>query len=297
MPEEEIQLKRREEILSFDDIERLVAIAAVLGINKVRITGGEPLVRKDLPLLIKRIAAIDGIEKIGMTTNGVLLDRYLPELVDARVSLLNISLDTLKRERFKSITGTDDFEIVLRNIEAGLHSGIPHIKLNVVVLAGMNDDELVDFVEYARNRALTIRFIEYMPFKSNGWDATRMVSYAEMKSRIEQRYPLTPVPDADPNASAKVFQIPGWIGKIGFITAMSSHFCDSCNRLRVTADGGVKSCLFLPESLNIRNALRTGSDEDVSTLLQRSLSGKPKEHFSIDSLRAIITNPMVQIGG
>jgi molybdenum cofactor biosynthesis protein A len=297
MPEEGIQLKRRDEILSFDDIERLVRIAAGLGVNKVRITGGEPLVRKDLPMLIQRIASIDGIEKIGMTTNGVLLGRYLPELAAASVSSLNISLDTLKPERFRNITRTDNFEIVYRNIEAALQSGIPQIKLNVVVLAGMNSDELLDFVEYARSRPLTVRFIEYMPFKSNGWDSTKLVSYAEMKAKIEQQYTLTPILDADSNASAKLFQIPDWAGKIGFITAMSSHFCDSCNRLRVTADGGVKSCLFLPESVNIRTALRSGADEEVSELLHRSLSGKPKEHFSIDTLKEIITNPMVQIGG
>jgi molybdenum cofactor biosynthesis protein A len=297
MPSNGILLKKKEEILSFDEIERLVRIVACSGIVKVRITGGEPLIRKDVPSLIKRIASVEGIRQIGITTNGVLLKQYLPSLLAAGVTSFNISLDTLQKERFRSITLQDEFAAVMGSIDAILKVGVPQVKLNVVVMGGVNDGEIKDFIEFARYRSITVRFIEYMPFKNTDWKPTALVTYAEMMHRIEERYKLIPLTNTVSD-SAKLFQIPGWVGKIGFITPMSDPFCSSCNRLRITADGNVKSCLFISEKMNLRSVLRNGTtDEAIAALLRQILANKPREHASLDEICSTNNQSMSQIGG
>ena len=297
-PAEGIALRPHHEILTFDEIERIVRIAAGLGVTKLRLTGGEPLVRRDLPILAGRLTAIPGIQHVGLTTNGVLLGENLDGLVRAGISSINISLDTLRRDRFRAITRRDEFDSVLSNIDLALRSGIPRIKINVVVMRGINDDELPQFVDFVRERRLMVRFIEYMPFKDNGWNAETMVTFEEMKSRIENFVELIPLLERDRHTSTKVFSIAGGTGTIGFITAMSDHFCGTCNRLRMSAKGELRSCLFLPSGVSVRDALRAGATDDViADLLQRSLTGKPLHHFDTDVLKDFNTNSMVHVGG
>jgi GTP 3',8-cyclase len=298
MPAEGIALRPHHEILTFDEIERIVRIAAGLGVTKLRLTGGEPLVRRDLLILAGRLTAIAGIQHVGLTTNGVLLGENLHGLVRAGISSINISLDTLRRDRFRAITRRDEFDSVLSNIDLALRSAIPRIKINVVVMRGTNDDELPQFVDFARERRLMVRFIEYMPFKDNGWSAETMVPFEEMKSRIENLVELIPLPERNRHTSTKVFSIAGGTGTIGFITAMSDHFCGTCNRLRMSAKGELRSCLFLPSGVSVRDALRAGATDDViADLLQRSLTGKPLHHFDTDVLKDFNTNSMVHVGG
>jgi len=297
MPAEGIALRPHHEILTFDEIERIVRIAAGLGVTKLRLTGGEPLVRRDLLILAGRLTAIAGIQHVGLTTNGVLLGENLHGLVRAGISSINISLDTLRRDRFRAITRRDEFDSVLSNIDLALRSAIPRIKINVVVMRGTNDDELPQFVDFARERRLMVRFIEYMPFKDNGWSAETMVPFEEMKSRIENLVELIPLPERNRHTSTKVFSIAGGTGTIGFITAMSDHFCGTCNRLRLTADGRLRPCLMDAHEIDLRSTLRSGAGiEALQEILAQAIRVKPQGH-RLGQAQSPRDRTMAQIGG
>lgn len=308
MPLQGIQLKQRSEILSFGEIERTSKIVAAMGVNKIRITGGEPLVRKDLPKLIQGLANIPGIQTIGMTTNGVLLKGYAQELKYAGLTHLNISLDSLRPLRFKKITLRNNFSDVISGVDAALAIGFSPLKLNVVVMGGVNDDELLDFVEFVRDKPINVRFIEYMPFKFNQWNHAQFVSYRQMVEIISEKYELQPIISIDQNAVAKDYCLPeadpplaeinGLMGTVSFITPMSEHFCGTCNRIRLTADGSIKSCLFHQAEVNLRAALRSRqSDAAIAEMIQSAIAAKPFGHPEADELVQIENRSMIQIGG
>ncbi len=292
-------LRPRVELLTFDEIEQISRIVAAAGVTKIRLTGGEPLVRKDLVSLVARLARIPGIETLGMTTNGVLLAHHARALKESGLTHLNVSLDTLRPERFSQIVQRDHYDDVIAGIHTALAVGFTPLKLNVVVMGGINDDELLDFVEFVHHRPVNVRFIEYMPFKFNRWNSASFVPFAEMKKKIEQHHELIPVThSSDLSSVAKDFSIGGWTGTIGFITSMSEHFCSSCNRLRLTADGSLKSCLFHPAEINLRQTIRDGaSNETIEGLIRSAVLLKPAEHVPVGQLVESDYGTMIDIGG
>ncbi len=299
MPADGIILDKRDHLLTFDEIVRLSSIFAGLGVEKIRITGGEPLVRKNLPELISRLKNIPGINTIGMTTNGVLLTDHINQLKKAGLDKINLSLDSLRPERFKMITLRDHYNDVFRSIDAALEAGYDPVKLNTVVIRGFNDDELPDFVELARNHPLNIRFIEYMPFKSNRWNMESFISYTDMIKMISRHYPLKPVQaENDPNSVAKDYMIDGFRGKISFITSMSEHFCDSCNRVRLTSDGAIKSCLFHSSEVSLRDLMRNNAtDAELTEIIRSAVFMKPAAHAPVNELIKMDNRTMTEIGG
>ncbi len=283
VPEDEGECSKRlpqEELLTYEELLRVVAIAVGMGISKVRLTGGEPLVRRDVIVFIRRLAAIAGLDDIRMTTNGVLLKRYAPDLYEAGIRKVNISLDTLKPERFVRITGVDCFHQVWRGIEAALATGFAPVKLNVVVMRGINDSELLDFARLTRELPLEVRFIEFMPIgSSTRWRQDIYVSTDEIMATISQLGPLLPRKKGKADGPAKVFALEGAAGTLGFISPISHHFCDRCNRLRLTSEGRLRSCLLHDEETDIRQVLRRGgSDEDIRKTLLVAIRNKPRGH-------------------
>lgn len=297
MPAEGNEVKAADELLTFDEILRIARIFVDMGINKIRLTGGEPLVRKGLESLIAQLSLLPGVETLAMTTNAVLLKDKVRILKGAGLTALNISLDTFKSERFFDLTRRNDLNNVLDGIYAALENNFQPLKLNVVMMKGINDDELLDFVHFAKDKPLNVRFIEYMPFKDNQWDKSGVLTYADMKRTIEQRYQLLPL-SAEPSAVAKDFGIKGFTGTVSFVTSMSDSFCGTCNRLRLTADGNIKSCLFSPAEINIRDAMRCGlTDEGLANMISSAVLLKPYEHPPMETLANLNNRAMVDIGG
>ena len=298
MPAEGVPLSPRADILTFSEIERLVRVMAGMGVNKVRLTGGEPLVRRGVAELVALLDAVPGIESVAMTTNGVRLKKEAAALRDAGLTTLNISLDTLRPARFAKLTRRNDFEKVIEGIDAAFEQGFPTIKLNTVVMRGVNCDELEDFVEFVRHRPIEVRFIEYMPFEGNGWSRADMVTYDDMMARLTRTYNLTPAPGQDPSAPARTFTIEGFQGKIGIIASMTQSFCAQCTRIRLTADGALKTCLFHNPEWNLRDMLRAGADDEVlQDAIRRAVHDKPEGHAALGVLEKQPNRSMVRIGG
>ncbi|MDT8324895.1 MAG: GTP 3',8-cyclase MoaA, partial [Bacteroidota bacterium] len=274
------------------------ALCVRCGVRKIRVTGGEPLVRRGLPELVSRLRALPGIETVGMTTNGMLLARYAEELCSEGLDAVNVSLDTLREDRFLRITRRRGVAEVLRGIEAALQSGIPRIKVNTVVIRGVNDDEVMDFVDFVRLRPLQLRFIEYMPFASNAWSADALLPSAELRARIAAQLPLEAAVEEDGNAVAECYHVAGHRGSIGFISSMSDHFCQRCNRIRLTADGAFKSCLFSEGEVDMRALLRGGADDArIVAALREGLEMKWEAHPAARELPLLDNRSMIRIGG
>jgi cyclic pyranopterin phosphate synthase len=298
MPREHMAFRPQEELLTFDEILRVAGIFAGMGVRKVRLTGGEPLVRKGLPLLVEQLANMEGIETVGLTTNGVLLKQYAAELKSAGLQALNISLDTLRQERFTAITKQDEFTAVSDGIAAALECGFTPLKLNIVVIKGVNDDELPDFVLLTKDSPVNVRFIEYMPFDSNHWSEAGFMPFSEMRDVISAEYDLLPMTGGDAHAVAKDFHVPGFRGNVSFITSISEHFCGGCNRVRLTADGTVKPCLFSKAETNLRGILRDGgSDARLESAIREAVGAKWFSHPPGDTLCGLVNRSMIQIGG
>lgn len=296
MPEEKVAWKPREELLDFDEIERLVRVFAKLGIDKVRLTGGEPTVRRNYLEIVERIAQVPGIRSLSMTTNGSSLASDAPRLREAGLQSINVSLDTLRHDRFLQITQRDEFNRVMAGVEAAYASGL-ETKINVVLLPGINDDEILDFVQLARDRALVVRFIEFMPFLDNGWAPSRVIASSEIRAIISQRYELQPLP-ALASDVAREYTIPDFLGRIGLVSSVTESFCEGCNRIRLTADGQMKTCLFLPPERSLRNLMRHGSpDEELAHNIRQSLQTKWAGHPNMNRWRQLDSLAMVQIGG
>ena len=297
MPPQGIDWTPRPELMTEGEIVRLARIFVGMGIDKIRLTGGEPLSRRGIETIAARLAALPGLRTLAMTTNGISLDRRAQPLRDAGVNSLTVSLDTLKRERFAEITKRDQFKAVAAGIEAALAAGFAPLKINTVVMRGVNDDEILDFVEWAKDRPVNVRFIEYMPFRDNHWSKGGLLPYADMRRLIEARYPLIPLL-GDPSAVGKDFKIAGHQGTVGFVTSMTENFCGGCNRLRVTSDGNIKSCLFHPAEKSLRDAMRDGAlDEEIERLILLAVDGKPAAHPPMEELLAVENRAMIEIGG
>jgi cyclic pyranopterin phosphate synthase len=280
MPEEGIPLISHEEILTYEEMLRIVRVFATQGISKVRLTGGEPLVRKGIVEFISRLSQIKEIKDLSLTTNGILLKEFAQDLKQAGLTRINISLDSLKRERFLQITRKDDFERVWGGIEEALRVGLSPIKINMVAIQGLNDDEIESFARLTLRIPLTVRYIEYMP-SGNGedWKQADILTIPQIQSRLEKVGELIPIPSDQWDGPAKRFRIDGAIGEIGLIGAVSSHFCGDCNRLRLTPDGKIRTCLFSDEEIDVREILRTGgSDQDLKERLLLALRTKPEKH-------------------
>jgi GTP 3',8-cyclase len=297
MPPEGIELKKKEEILSFEEIFRIARIFVEMGIKKIRITGGEPLVRKNLEQLFALLNDLPGLETLAITTNGVLLPGKVQALKQAGLRCVNISLDTLQPQRFKMLTLRDEWHPVMNGILAAEAENFDSLKLNVVVIKGQNDDEVIDFVDFVKNRRMNVRFIEYMPFKDNSWNSDGVFSYQEMRSQIEKSFTLEPL-EGKAGDVAKDFRIKGHQGTVSFISSMTDSFCASCNRLRMTADGSIKSCLFYEPEVNLRQQLRRGcSDADLRSHILYALQMKPEAHPPMEELAGMANRAMVEIGG
>jgi cyclic pyranopterin phosphate synthase len=278
MPEE-VTFVERSELLSFEEIARVVRIATGAGINKIRLTGGEPLMRRGLDQLVELLAAIPEITDIGMTTNALLLAEQVGALYAAGLRRLNISLDTLDPERFREITRRDGLERVLAGIEAALETGFS-IKLNAVSIRGVTEHEVVPLARYAGERGIEMRFIEYMPIGAEPWQRQMVYFAHEILEQLEQEFgPVVPSDDYDPHAPAMTFSYGEGKGRIGIIASVSRPFCRSCNRIRLTADGKLRNCLFALDEADIRELLRSGaSDEAVMDCLVRNVAAKWEGH-------------------
>jgi cyclic pyranopterin phosphate synthase len=287
----------RDEILSYEEIQRLVEVAADMGISKVRLTGGEPLLRSDLNELVRTLSRIEGIDDISLTTNGILLSKYAIEFKEAGLKRVNVSLDTLKKDRFKRITGGDKLGEVLSGIEAAHLAGLEPVKINIVVLQGINDDEILDFARMSVSEGWNVRFIEFMPFEVPKAEVFEGVSTQEIRERIQSLGKLEPYTGKTGNGPALYYRLPGATGTIGFISAMSEHFCDTCNRLRLTSDGQLRPCLLDDDEVNLKGALRDGaSTEELKHLIQLAVDIKREQHHLNDGL-VPGRRPMYQIGG
>lgn len=300
MPAEDVRFMDRRDLLSFEEIERFVRVAVPLGIDKLRLTGGEPLVRRDLHRLVEKLAAIPGIRDIGLTTNGILLADQAQVLYDAGLRRINISLDALDPVKFKEITRRDGYEKVREGIQAAQRVGFDPIKVNAVSVRGMTEDEIVPFGQFARETGIEVRFIEYMPLDAdNAWERDKVLFAHEIIDNLSAEIaPLVPIGPDDPNAPATDFTFADGVGRIGFIASVSQPFCRSCNRLRLTADGKLRNCLFSLEELDARAILRNGgSDAELADLIRGSVRAK-KEGHEINTARFIQPDrPMYSIGG
>jgi cyclic pyranopterin phosphate synthase len=303
MPEEGVPSRPHEEILRYEEIEIIVRAAAKLGISKVRLTGGEPLVRLGIADLVRKIARIPGIDDLAMTTNGVLLARHAEDLADAGLHRVNISLDTLDAERFRRITRRGDLADVLAGIGAARHAALAPIKINTVVVRGLNDDEVVDLAAKTLEAAWwNIRFIELMPvgegeLVSEAWQA-KTVTAREVRAQIESALgPLEPARMSAGNGPARYYRLLGGKGTIGFITPISEHFCYKCNRLRLTADGHLCPCLLSDQEIDLRTPLRRGADVDeIGARILEGINCKPRRHHLDQHLRPQ-GRAMSEIGG
>lgn len=302
MPPEGIQLQPRTHILSLEEIEGLARLFIRLGVKKLRLTGGEPMVRRGILDLLGRLSRLQPYPDLGMTTNGVLLADVLPEVLAAGVTAINLSLDTWKADRFEQITLRPQLPQVLRSLDGMLASTtLRSKKLNCVMMRGVNDDELLDFVAFTRDHDLSVRFIEYMPFSGNGWDGSKLLPYQEMLRRIREVYPLEPLEAESRHDTASRFRVPGFKGTLGFISSMTDHFCGGCNRIRLTADGNLKNCLFDHGEVSLRDPLRAGADEEaLISLIAQALQRKFAHHGGHETPEGIALDPgrsMIQIGG
>jgi cyclic pyranopterin phosphate synthase len=280
MPEHGVEALSHHAVLSYEEFLRIVQIAVTLGVRKVRITGGEPLVRRGLVGFIRQLRALDPELELALTTNGILLADMAEELKGAGLNRLNVSLDSLDAARFREITRRDGLAEVLAGLQRAAAAGFAPIKINMVPIRGVNDDEIEAFAELARDNPWEIRFIEYMPV-SEGLDysPSQRVSAAEIIERLQRLGDLNPVTAAATAGPANCYRIAGYRGRIGIIPAVSQHFCATCNRLRLTADGRLRPCLFSTEEIDLRGPLRTGaSDEELSDLLLLAAGGKPRSH-------------------
>ncbi len=290
---------RHEDILSYEEIEKLVRVAAGMGITKVRLTGGEPLMRPHFPRLVRMISKIDGIDDIAVTTNGILLARFAEELKEAGLNRVNISLDTLVSEKFERITRHDKFRDVLAGIEAAHRIGLEPVKINVVALKNINDDEIIDFARKTITDGWNVRYIEFMPIGSPNGEVSGMLTTAEIREKVLTLGELEPFRGLPGNGPAKVYRLKGASGTIGFITPVTEHFCATCNRLRVTSDGSLRPCLLSEDELNVRDALRRGvSVDELKKLIQQAVNLKRKQHNLNGKLGPDTGDrPMCQIGG
>lgn len=301
MPEEGIKYLPKPHLLSYEEMLRLCQILAKLGISKVRITGGEPFVRRDIIPFLWKLSEIEGIEKINITTNGVLTAPLVPELKKIGINSVNLSLDSLDRQRFYEVTRRDEFPQVWETLEKLIEYDIP-LKINSVVMAGKNDADILPMVELARDKKIGVRFIEEMPFNGEGQRPDQIQdfwSYRRIMDLIRSEYPdIQRLPD-EPTSTSYNYQIPDFKGSVGVIAAFSRTFCGTCNRIRVTPTGVFKTCLYDDGVLNVRDLMRQKkSDEEIAEIITNTLQNRAKDGFEAEKRRSsTVTESMTTIGG
>jgi GTP 3',8-cyclase len=299
MPAQGVPWLPREEILSFEEIERLVRLLAEMGVTDLRLTGGEPLVRRDFPVLVAMLARIEGLRDLSLTTNGYLLERDADALVGAGIQRVNVSIDSLQRDRFFQMTRRDALPRVLRGLDAiARHPEVRPIKVNAVATRGFTEAEAVRFAEFARTTAFQVRFIEFMPLDAErGWSADAVLPGDELRALIDAVYPMVELP-REPAATARVFRFRDGRGQLGFIDPVSDPFCGDCNRIRLTADGRLRTCLFSLHETDLRGPLRAGaSDDELELILREAVWRKELKHRVGEPGFRPPARPMSAIGG
>lgn len=280
MPAEGVPLSPSPALMTADEIYEIAKVFVANGVDKIRLTGGEPLVRKDFTTIIEKLSTLD--VSIAMTTNAVNIDRYISELKKSKVSIINVSLDTLIADRFQEMTLKPNFEKVIKNLYLLIDEGF-QIKLNVVLLKGTNDSEILDFIELTKELPISIRFIEFMPFDGNRWDRSKAVSLEEINQLVNESYPkdsVLKIEDA-PNDTAKNYKIKGFKGSFAIISTVTNPFCDSCNRLRLTANGKLRNCLFSEKESDLLTAHRKG--ESIEPIIQKAVLAKAAVRAGLDT--------------
>lgn len=298
MPSDGVRHIEYKDILKYEEITRVVRVAAKLGVRKIRLTGGEPLFRRNLHVLIDSLNGIEGIEDIGITTNGILLKRYARLLAEAGLKRVNVSLDSLQQDKYYEITRGGDIKNVFDGIMEARNEGLLPVKINMIPIRGINDDEIEDFAMLTKDAPYHVRFIEFMPMAPGKlWAENTYVPTDEIKRRVSSITPLTPV-KLRRSGPARYYRMDGAAGVIGFISPVSHYFCDSCNRLRMTSEGKVRPCLFNDTEVNLRSAIRSGADDDeIERLLRHSIDIKPKRHTISPETSFEHLEPMSRIGG
>jgi cyclic pyranopterin phosphate synthase len=299
MPADGLPWLQRTELLTFEEIERVVRTLVPLGVRSVRLTGGEPLVRRELPKLITMLSAIDGLEDLSLTTNGYLLERMADELVDAGLERINVSLDSLSRDRFFQITRRDSLPQVIRGLETlERFPQLGPVKVNCVAMRGFTEDEVIPFAELARRKPYQVRFIEFMPLDADhAWSEDRVLPGAEIRRMIDRVYPLEPL-EREAHATARVWRFRDGHGEIGFVNPVSEPFCADCDRIRLTAEGKLRTCLFSLHETDLREALRSEADDEalIETIRDAVWRKELKHHVAEPGFRQP-PRTMSQIGG
>jgi cyclic pyranopterin phosphate synthase len=299
MPAEGLQWLAKPEVLTFEELHRVVTLVARMGVREVRLTGGEPLVRRDLPDLVRRLAVVAGVEDLSLTTNGVLLDRLAGPLADAGLRRLNVSLDSLSHTRFAQITRRDALDRVLAGLDAAEREvRLRPIKVNCVAIRGFSEGEVPALAELARRKPFVVRFIEFMPLDADDrWDADQVLSGAEIRAIIEEHWPLVEVP-AGASSTARRFRFADGAGEVGFVSPVTEPFCSSCDRIRVTADGRLRTCLFSRTEWDLQAPLRDGaSDAELEEVIRNAVAHKELKHRINEPGFVRASRTMSQIGG
>ena len=301
MPEEGIPLSPRNHLMSYEEIYTIAKTFVKHGVTKIRLTGGEPLIRKDIHVILKKLSSL-GVE-LSITTNAVLVHKYIDALKDSGIKSINVSLDTLNREKFSQITRRNEFERVYQNILLLIREGF-QVKINSVLIKDFNEDEIIDFIELTKKHSITIRFIEFMPFNGNKWDMSKLVSYAQVIDRAHAKYSqelIQRLQDA-PNDTSKNYKVMGYQGSFSVISSVTNPFCDSCNRIRLTANGRLKNCLFSDGEEDLLTPLRNG--KEIEPIIYRLIQGKKKIRNGMETIESFQepkshnqNRSMIAIGG
>ncbi|WP_345004142.1 GTP 3',8-cyclase MoaA [Snuella lapsa] len=301
MPEEGVQLSPKSHLMTYEEIYNISKTFVDHGVTKIRLTGGEPLIRKDIPIILEKLASLP--VALSITSNAVIIDKFIDVLKVNNVNSINVSLDSLDREKFKHITRRDQFETVYNNIMLLVSEGF-NVKLNAVLMKGFNDNEIIDFINLTKELPISIRFIEFMPFDGNKWDMRKMVSYKEIMNYVNKAFPknhIERLQDA-PNDTAKNYKIKNYSGSFAIISSVTNPFCDSCNRLRLTANGQLKNCLFSSAESDLLTSLRQG--KSIEPIIQKAVRAKFKMRGGMDTLDKLQdpqlhnnNRSMISIGG
>ncbi|KAK8476697.1 hypothetical protein V6N11_019807 [Hibiscus sabdariffa] len=297
MPAEGVELTPSPQLLTHREIIRLGNLFVSSGVEKIRLTGGEPTVRKDIQDICLDLSSLKGLKTLAITTNGITLARKLPVLKQCGVTNLNISLDTLVPSKFEFMTRRKGQHKVIESINAAIDLGYNPVKVNCVVMRGFNDDEMCDFVDLTREKPINVRFIEFMPFDGNVWNFKKLVPYAEMLDIVTKKFPTLKRLHDHRTETAKNFQIDGHAGTVSFVTSMTEHFCAGCNRLRLLADGNLKVCLFGPSEVSLRDPLRSGAgDDELREIIAAAVKRKKAAHAGMFDIAKTANRPMIHIG-
>jgi len=301
MPEEGVQLSPKSHLMTYEEIYTIAKTFVDHGVSKIRLTGGEPLIRKDIPIILEKLASLP--VELSITTNAIIVDKFIDILKSNGIKNINVSLDSLVKEKFQEITRRDHFEKVYNNIFLLVEHGFK-VKLNAVLIKGFNDNEIIDFINFTKNLPISVRFIEFMPFDGNRWDISKMVSYEEVMTYVNTAFPESDIErlqDA-PNDTSKNYKIKGYKGSFAIISSVTNPFCDSCNRLRLTANGHLKNCLFSSTESDLLTSLRAG--KSIEPIIQKAVRAKFKVRGGMDTLEKLQepklhnnNRSMITIGG